>query len=64
MGSLLVFIFTSAGASVGRHGVSIFRTSALVTARHVHALIGAQMADALGTLVDVWATRGTSIKPN
>lgn len=55
MGSCGALINVSAGASVGRHGVSIFRTRALVTARHVHALIGAQMADALGTLVDVIA---------
>lgn len=48
---------TSARASIWRHGVSIFRTIALIAARNIHALVGAQMADALGTLVDVWVTR-------
>lgn len=51
--------FTSARASIWRHGVSILGTSTLVTARNVHTLIGAQMADALGTLVNVWVTRRT-----
>lgn len=45
--------FTSAGASIRRHGVSIFGTCALVTPGDVHTLIGAQLADALRTLVDV-----------
>lgn len=51
--------FTSARASIWRHGVSILRTSTLVTARNVHTLIGTQMADALGTFVNVWVTRRT-----
>lgn len=52
----IFFIFTSAGASIGRHGVSMFGASTLVTAGHVHAFVGAQMADALGALVDVLAS--------
>lgn len=47
------FLFTSAGASIGRHGVSVFGASALVAAGHVHTLVGAQMADALRALVNV-----------
>lgn len=45
---------TSAGASVRRHGVPVFRTCALIAPRNVHTLVGAQMADALRALVDVW----------
>lgn len=52
------FGLTSAGASVRRHGVSIIGTRALVTPGDVHTLIGAQMADALRTLVDVCGGRG------
>ncbi len=48
---------TSARASIWRHGVSIFRTSTLVTARNVHTLVGTQMSNALGALVDVWGDR-------
>lgn len=56
--------FTSARASIWRHGVSIFRTSTLVTARNVHTLVGTQMADALGTFVNVWSTRQKDIVCN
>lgn len=54
MGSSGTLVNISTGASIWRHAVPIFRTSALVTARNVHTLVGAQMADALGTLVDVF----------
>lgn len=46
--------FTHARSSVWRHGVAVFRTSTLVTAWNVHTLVRAQMASALGTLVNVW----------
>lgn len=61
MGACSTLIDISARASIWRHGVSIFRTGTLVTARNIHALIGAQMADALGTLVDVFT--GVPILP-
>lgn len=46
--------FTSAGASVCRHGVSVLGAGALVTAGDVHTLVGAVVADAPGALVHVW----------
>lgn len=49
---------TSAGTSVCRHGVSVLRTCALIAPRNVHTLVGAQMADALRALVDVWGDMG------
>lgn len=61
MGPCGTLINISTRASIWRHGVSIFRTSTLVTARNVHTLIGTQMADALGALVDVFA--GVPILP-
>lgn len=54
---LCFFRFTSARTAVWRHGVSIFGTSTLIAARNIHTLIGTQMANALGTLIDVWASR-------
>lgn len=54
MGSCGALIDISTGASVWRHGVPVFRAGTLVTAKNVHTLVGAQMADALGTLVDVF----------
>lgn len=61
MGTCGTLINISARASIWRHGVSILRTSALVTARNVHTLVGTQMADALGTLIDVFT--GVPILP-
>lgn len=46
---------TPARASICRHGVSVFRAGALIAPGDVLALVGAQMADALRALVDVWA---------
>lgn len=39
----------------------MLRASALVAAGHVHALIGAQMADGLGALVNVWGRQDGKI---
>jgi len=48
---------TSARSSIWRHGVSIFRTGTLITAWNIHTLVGTQMANGLGALVDVWMTK-------
>lgn len=46
---------TPARTSICRHGVSVFGAGALIAPRDVLAFVGAQMADALRALVDVWA---------
>lgn len=61
MGPCGTLIDISAGASIWRHCVSIFRTRTLVTARNVHTLIGTQMANALGAFVNVFT--GVPILP-
>lgn len=53
--------FTSAGSSVRRHGVSVLGARTLVAAGNVHTLIGAQVADGLGTLVDICENKGEVI---
>ena len=52
--------------SVRGHGVAVLRTGTLVAAWHVNTLVRAQVAHALGTLIDVWGggeklSQGTSI---
>lgn len=44
---------TSAGASIGRHCVAVVRAGTLVAPWDVHALKGTQVANALGTLINV-----------
>lgn len=61
MGPSGTLIDISAGASIWRHAVAKLRTGTLITARDVHTLVCTQMAEALGTLINVFT--GMSVLP-
>lgn len=56
MGPCGTLINISARASIWRHGVAIFRTSTVVTARDIYTPVGAEVADASGTLINVFTS--------